>query len=106
VPGDTRQATTAASIADLPARYIGSSDTQLVAAQKAVACDEPRLLDARREGQYLLSYRTSGGWVAITKDILTEVLAPGNDVKIAGLPPDAIGALELICPGLVVLPPT
>jgi hypothetical protein len=103
--GDTRQAdSTASPIADLPVRYIGSSDTQLVAAQKAVACDEHHLLDARREGKYLLSYKTSGGWVAITKDILTEILEQGNDVKIAGLSPEAIGALKLICPSLVVLP--
>jgi hypothetical protein len=105
VPGDTLQAdSTASPIADLPVRYIGSSDMQLVAAQKAVACDQPRLLDARREGKYLLSYQTSGGWVAITKDILTEVLGAGSDVKIAGLSSEAIGVLKLMCPSLVTVP--
>ena len=77
---------------------------QLVAAQKAVSCDEPRLLSDRREGKYVLSYKTPGGWVAITKDILTEVLGAGRDVKIAGLPAVAIGVLKLMCPHLVILP--
>jgi hypothetical protein len=103
-PRDTPQAGSTAPIADLAIRYIGSSDPQLVAGQKAVACDERRLLDARREGKYLVSYKTSGGWVAITKDILTEVLGRGNDVQIGGLSPEAIGVLKLMCPGLVVLP--
>ena len=53
VPDDDPQADSKASlIPDLPVRYIRSSDMQLVAAQKAVACDEPRLLSDRREGKY------------------------------------------------------
>ncbi|HET9834270.1 MAG TPA: hypothetical protein VFP91_21250 [Vicinamibacterales bacterium] len=86
---------------DLPVRYIASSDRQLVAAQKAVACDESRLLSDRREGKHLLSYKTSGGWVAITKDILTEVLGAGQNVKIDGLPAAAAGVLGLMCRDLV-----
>ena len=97
---------TASPIPDLPVRYIASSDTQLVAAQKAVFCDEPRLLSDRREGKYVLSYKTPGGWVAITKDILTEVLGAGRDVRIAGLPAVAVGVLTLMCPHLVQLPET
>jgi len=68
------------------------------------AYDEPRLLSDRREGRCLLSYKTPGGWVAITKDILTEVLAEGRDGKIVGLPPVAIDALKLMCRSLVILP--
>jgi hypothetical protein len=89
---------TASLIPDLPVRYIRSSDTQLVAEQKAVSLEEPRLLSDRREGKYVVSYGTPGGWVAITKDILTEVLGAGCDVKVAGLPPVAIGVLTLTCP--------
>ncbi len=63
--------------------------------------DEIQLLSDRREGRCLLSYKTPGGWVAITKAILTEVLGAGADVQIAGLPPEAAGALKLMCPGLV-----
>ena len=101
VPGDTPHADlTTTLISDLPVRYIGSSDVQLVAAQKAVSCDEPRLLSDRREGKYVLSHRTPGGWVALTKDILTEVLGSGRDVKIAGLPPPAVEVLKLMCPHL------
>jgi hypothetical protein len=78
-------------IPDLPGHYIQSSDFH----------DQKHLLHARTEGEFILSYKTSGGWVAITKDILTEVLGAGRDAKVAGLPPAAAGALRLICPNLV-----
>ena len=91
-------------IPDLPVRYIRSSDMQMVAAHKADAYDETHLLSERREGKYVLSYQTPGGWVAVTKAILTEVLGEGRDVKIVGLPPVAAGVLKLMCPNLVVLP--
>ena len=103
LPGDDLQADSKASlIPDLPVRYIGSSDMQIVAAHKADAYDEPHLLSDRREGRCVLSYKTPGGWVAITKAILTEVLGAGRDVKIVGLPPVAAGVLKLMCPNLVV----
>jgi len=102
LPGDDLQADSKASlIPDLPVRYIRSSDVQVVAAHTAEYCDEPRLLSDRREGRCLLSYRTPGGWVAITKAFLTEVLEAGRDVKIVGLPPVAAGVLKLMCPNLV-----
>ena len=105
VPGDNQQADSKGSlIPDLPVRYIRSSDTQLVAAHKADPQDETHLLGDRKEGRCLLSYQTSGGWVAITKDILTEVSGTGLDVKIVGLPPAAAGVLKLMCPNLVILP--
>jgi hypothetical protein len=105
LPGDDRQADSKASlIPDLPVRYIGSSDMQMVAAHKADSCDEAQLLSDRREGKCVLSYKTPGGWVAITKAILTEVLGAGRDVTIVGLPPVAVGVLTLMCPNLVVLP--
>jgi hypothetical protein len=105
LPGDNLQADSKASlIPDLPVRYIGSSDMQIVAAHKADSYDEPHLLSDRREGKCVLSYKTPGGWVAITKAILTEVLGAGRDVKIVGLPPVAVGVLKLMCPNLVILP--
>ncbi len=94
----------ASLIPDLPVRYIGSSDTQIVAAHQADYLDEPDLLSDRREGKCLLSYQTPGGMLAITKAILTEVFAAGRDVKIVGLPSVAVGVLKLMCPGLVVFP--
>jgi hypothetical protein len=93
-------------IPDLPVRYIGSSDVQRVAAHKADHCNEPHLLNDRQEGRCLLSYKTPGGWVAISKTMLTEVLGAGHDVKIVGLPPEAAAVLKLMCPSLVVLPET
>jgi hypothetical protein len=92
----------ASLIPDLPARYIRSSDTQVVTAHKANYCDETQLSSDRREGRCVLSYDTPGGWVAITKAILTEVLGAGRDAKLVGLPPVAAGVLKLMCPNLVV----
>ena len=83
---------------DLPVRYIGSSDRELVAAHKAEYHDEARILSDRREGRCVLSYRTSGGWVAVSKAVLTEVLGTGRDVTIGGLPPTAAEALKLMYP--------
>jgi hypothetical protein len=93
----------ASPIRELPVRYLRSSDPQLVATHKAEPQDESRLLSDRREGKCVVSYKTPGGWVAITKSILTEVVGAGHDVKIVGLPPQACGALKLMCPNLVTL---
>ena len=86
------------AVADLPAEYMLSSDPQVVAAQKARLCEQQRLLDDRREGMHLLSYQTPGGWIAIKKDFLTEILGAGRDVKINDLPAVAAGVLRLMCP--------
>jgi hypothetical protein len=102
--GDPGPDSTASMIPDLPVRYVQSSDMRLVAAHKAESYDETHLSSDRREGRCVLGYQTSGGWVAIAKAILTEVLGAGRDAKIVGLPPAAVGALKLVCPGLVVLP--
>jgi len=105
LPGDDVQTDSKASVMpDLPARYIQSSDRQLVAAHKADLCEERQISSDRQEGRCILSYETPGGWVAITKTILTEVLGAGRDTKIVGLPPVAIGVLHLMCPTLVILP--
>jgi hypothetical protein len=103
--GDDRRADSKTSlIPDLPVRYIGSSDEQIVTAQKAHRCDQTRLLRDRQEGMFVVSYQTPGGWVAITKDILTEVLGEGSDAKLTELPGTAIGVLTLMCPNLVIRP--
>ena len=105
LPGDDVQADSKASlIPDLPVGYIGSSDMQIVAAHKAESHDEPQLLSDRREGRCVLSYKAAGGWVAIDKAILTEVLGAGRDAKIVGLPAQSVEALTLMCPDLVGLP--
>ena len=100
-PESLVQDSKASQVPDLPVRYIHSSDTQLVAAHKADTYDEAQLLSDRREGRCVLSYQTSGGWVGITKAMLTEVLGAGSDVKIVGLPAAAAEALALMCPNLV-----
>ena len=74
----------------------------MVAAHTAEWYDEMQLLSDRREGKLLLSYETAGGWVAITKTTLTEVLGSGRDAKLVGLPPGAVSALKLLYPQLVI----
>lgn len=91
----------AGDVPDLPVPYIKSSDSQFVAAHKAAYQDEANLLSDRREGRCVLSYKTSGGWVVMTKAILTDVLGAGSDVKIAGLPPEAARTLDLMMPLLL-----
>ena len=101
VPEDPETNSKATLISDLPARYIGSSDKQLVAAGTADYRDDPQLLSDRHEGRCVLSYRTAGGWVAISKAILTDVLGQGCDVKLVGLPAAAAEVLTLACPNLL-----
>ena len=105
LPADNREVDPSVSLLPaLPVRYIRSSDAQMVAAHTADACDETQILSDRQEGRCVVSYKTPDGWVAITKAILTEVCGAGRDVKIAGLPSEAVGVLTLMCPSLVVLP--
>jgi hypothetical protein len=58
----------------------------------------------RREGHFLVSYETPGGWIALKKDLLTEVLGAGRDVRIVGLPLDAAQVLRLMCADLLSSP--
>jgi len=88
------------AIPDLPSRYFCSSDRQSVAAHKAEPYDTAQLLAGRREGHFLVSYQTPDGWMALKKDLLTEVLAAGRDAKIVGLPLDAAQVLRLMCANL------
>jgi hypothetical protein len=104
LPGDDAQADSKVSlIPDLPVRHIQSSDMQIVAAHKAESYEQKHLLHSRFEGEFVLSYKTSGGWVGVSKDILTEVLGAGHDAKFVGVPTVAARVLKLMCPNLVVL---
>jgi hypothetical protein len=75
--------------------------TAAEATHRAESYDQTQLSSDRREGRCLLSYQAPGGWVAISKRLLTDELAAGRDVKIAGLPPAAADVLTLMCPSLV-----
>ena len=105
LPEDGSQAPEASSIPDLPVQFLLSSDRQVVASNKAIACDEMQLLHSRVEGEFVVSYQTSAGWIAITKDLLTDVLGAGRDAKIVGLPSAAAQVLKLMCQDLVVRSP-
>jgi hypothetical protein len=90
------------AIPELPARYFGSSDRQIVAAHKAERYDRAQLLAWGQEGHFLVSYQTPEGWIALKKDLLTEVLGAGRDARIVGLPRDAAEVLRLMCTDLVI----
>ena len=92
----------AAAIPELPARYFGSSDRQIVAAHKAEPYDRAQLLRERQEGHFLVSYETPGGWIALKKDLLAEVVGAGRDARIVGLPLDAAQVLRFMCTDLVI----
>jgi hypothetical protein len=92
----------ASAIPEPPARYFASSDRQIVAAHKAEPYDRAQLLAGRREGHFLVSYETPAGWMALKKDLLTEVLGAGRDASIAGLRQDAAQVLRLMCTDLVI----
>ncbi len=96
----------ATRIPDLPVWYVKSSDPQLVAAHKAHPYEQAQLSHDRQEGYFLVSYETSGGWTALTKDILTEVLGAGHDVRLVGLPRGPAEVLKLMCSDLAILPET
>jgi hypothetical protein len=92
-----------AAVPDLPIEYVVSSSRHLVSERKATAYDEVQLLHSRAEGEFLVSYATRGGWVAITKDLLTDVLGAGRDARIVGVPGEAAQVAKSMCPDLVVL---
>ncbi len=94
------------AIPEVSARYFVSSDQQLVATHKAEPCDQAQLLRDRQEGHFLVSYETPGGWMALKKELLAEVLGAGRDARIVGLPPDAAHVLRLMCTALVMPAPS
>jgi hypothetical protein len=94
----------ASTMPELPTHYCTSSDRQAVAAGKALASEESALLHSRNEGEFIVSCKTTGGWVAVTKDVLTDVVGAGRDAKIVGLPREAAIVLKLMCPAFVILP--
>ncbi len=103
VSGDDPQTDSKASaIPELPARYIVSSDGQIVAAHKAEPYDPTQMLAGRREGHFLVSCQTPGGWIALKKELLTEVLGAGRDARIVGLPLEAAQVLRLMGTNLVI----
>jgi hypothetical protein len=91
-----------AAIPELPARYFASSDRQIAEAHKAEPYDRSQLLRERQEGHFLVSYETPGGWIALRKELLAEVLAAGRDARVVGLPLDAAQVLRFMCPDLVI----
>jgi hypothetical protein len=102
--GDPEAARLGSGVAELAVRYILSSDTELVAGHKAHFYDQVHLLHDRQEGMFALSYQTSNGWVALTKDFFTEVLGVGQDAKLIGLPDVPAAVLKLMCPNLRIGP--
>jgi hypothetical protein len=90
-------------IPELAPRFLLSSDRQLVDAGKAQPYEQAQLAHSRTEGEFIVSFATPGGWVGLTKDVLTDVLGAGHRAKIVGIPREAAEVLRLMCPGLVSL---
>jgi hypothetical protein len=94
VSGDDHENDSKASaIPELPARYFVSSE--------ADPYKQAQLLAGRREAHFLVSYETRDGWMALKKELLTEVLGAGRDARIAGLPLEAAQVLRLMCADLM-----
>jgi len=70
---------------------------------QAEYCDGEQLLHRRLEGEFLVSYETPGGWLAVSKDVLTDFLGAQRDARIAGLPETAARVAKAMCPDFVVL---
>lgn len=88
-------------VAALPIRHIVASDAQWLEAGKATQQNEGDLLHCRMEGEFLASFETEGGWVGISKDLLTDVLGNGVDAALEDLPPASAALLAKMCPALV-----
>lgn len=93
------------SVPAMPVRYRVSSDRAIVAAGEAAPCDPAELLHGRTEGEFVVSYPTAGGWVGISKDVLTDVVGAGRTARIHDLPAAAAAALRLTCRDLVAPAP-
>lgn len=102
VSGEAPEPDSKAAIPELPARYFVSSDSRTAAAHKAELPDRAQLMRERQEAHFLVSYETPGGWMALKKELLTDVLGAGRDAWIAGLPVHAAHVLRLMCTGLVM----
>ena len=97
---DRDTATSAAAL--LPADLVRSSDPAWIDARRALPWDNERLLRERQEGMYLVSFPSGPGWVGLSKDLLTQWLQAGKDVRVTGLPASAAAVLRLTAPELVV----
>lgn len=90
-----------AAAPELDSRYLRATDANWVSEGRAQACEETKLLADRNEGEFIVSFQTAGGWVALSKDVLTDVLGAGRDVRVSGIPRAVINVMALVCPGLV-----
>jgi hypothetical protein len=77
----------AAGVTSLPAQYVRTAD--------------PKILSDRQEGMHLVSYETTTGWVAVSKDVLTSVIGEGISTRIDSLPEDAAQSIRLMYSGLI-----
>ena len=79
---------------------VSDDDPRAADAHRAESYGDARILNDRREGRCLLSYKTSTGCVALRKTLLSDVLGAGRDAYVAGLPAAAVDAMRLLYPDL------
>ena len=60
----------------------------------------PKMLRERQDS--LSVTKTPGGWIALKKNLLTEVLGKGRDARIVGVPLGAAQVLRLMCADLLI----
>lgn len=87
----------------LPLQHVLSSDPLELAQGRATAMDAGDLLHCRMEGEFLASWPTDTGWMALSKDLLTDVVGEGRVVRLEQVPPAACELLRLMCAGLVLV---
>lgn len=87
VPRTGRLYVEAGQAPESPSGYVVTADKQ-----------DAQFLAGRQEGHFLVSYETPTGWSALKKDLLTEVLGSGGDVRVV-VPPVAAAVLRLMCRG-------
>jgi len=79
---------------------VSDDDPRAADAHRAESYGDAQIQNDRREGRCLLSYKTSAGWVALRKTLLSDVLGAGRDAYLAGLPAPSVDAMRLLYPEL------
>ena len=80
-----------------------SSDVNRAMTTGTTAFPRGQILRDRNEGRFLASAETGGRWFAVSKTILTEVIAQGRDALIVDVPDEVIDVLRVTCPDLIVI---